>query len=227
MIISHTTEGSKHKLPLNLNEKDLFQTNSTITIGVLAAKSAMIAFELEFLDGNFQQTVNWNTAKVRENTMQEREKSDWEKGFVAVITEKSAALYEMPVNLNKIYTVDRGGKLQGSAARLESRAFLTLVNLTTDDYTVNLQTSLTDEDIWEEIPDFEWYALPYLPFISDCSPGYGSYLPINDLITDSRCDLVSSPVPIDPYNFAQAVQADTCSLPLYCDYGLNLAVITI
>lgn len=227
MIISHTVEGGKHKLPLNLNEKELFQTNSTLTIGLLAAQSALVTFRLEFLDGNFQQTVGWNEAKVRENTMSEREKWSRERGFAAVLTEASSAVYEMPVNLNKIYTVDASGKLQSSAARLESRAFLSLVNFTTDLDVHNFATSITDSEIWQEIPTFQWYSLPYLPFISDCSPGYGSYLPINDLMSDSRCNLISTATPIDPYNFAQAVRADTCSISLLCDYGLNLAVFPI
>ena len=224
LLMSHTNTGSKHKLPLNLNEKTLFQTNSTLTIGLLAAQSAMVTFQLQFLDGNFERTVNWNQVKVRENTMVERGKRDWESGFVTVLKEKSAGVYEMPVNLNQVYRVNQAGKLENKDLQLENRVFLTLVNFTADSSSPSYPTSLSDQDIWKSLSGFTYYSLPYVPFIGDCSPGYGSFLPLNDLMNDSRCDTVSTPVPIDPYNFGQLAQADHCDITLYCDFGLDLTV---
>ena len=64
--------------------------------------------------------------------------------------------------------------------------------------------------------------MSYLPYISDCNPVFGSFLPINALFLSESCELESDPKSVELFGAFDDVKGDKCSFKLLCDYNLDI-----
>ena len=105
----------------------------------------------------------------------------------------------------------------------ENDFFMTIVSKTNTPEWVNYKNLQNKTSIWNSRET--QLILSYLPYISDYYPGYGSMIPINALITDSRCKIVtdSSVFGYIPYNiFAKGTE---CDIQMQCNYDIDLTAV--
>lgn len=75
--------------------------------------------------------------------------------------------------------------------------------------------------MWDNLT-VDAYPISYIPYISNCYPGYGSNVGISSACNDGRCKFADNPKPVTLYGLMDEVEGTSCEYQLVCDYGLDI-----
>lgn len=222
LIISNDNYGTKQSIPLPYSQSSLLQSNSLLTIGFSSNIEVDAQFVLQFLNGSYFSIESNLQNTTSASTMSIKTQNTFSFGFAAVINTEVAGIFEDPINYYTAITIDDSSALE-NPRYFENRFFTSIVTETDSpiwtDYT-NLQNTTS---IWgnRSVP----LVLTYIPYISECSPGYGSYIPINVLFNDLRCTIEKNPTVMEYLSMFNVVNASSCEITMSCLYDLVLTSI--
>lgn len=220
LIISDTQYGTKQSIPLVLDQKSILSPNFKLSLNIMSNLPADINFELEYLEGN----VRWDLVIQDDGLMVETQSVTSKLGFMCVLTRDLGKIFEDPINIYRVFTLNDDSELENIEMKLENYFTISLDFQAEDDSEV--KTSFYNETLWDTLPeDSEYFSITYLPYITDCIVGYGAFVPINSLIVDKLCEINSDPRVIGMYDWDVTSDGIYCDYSLVCDYNLDITLL--
>ena len=219
LIIANDNYGVKQAIPLPYAQAQAFQTNTDMVIGINSNIDAEVSFELQFLNGSyFSVEANLNNVTTQ-STMEVKNTRKFTSGFLTVVSQDIGSIFEDPINLYTTVAVDDSSKLL-QPRYFENRFFASMVTNTSaplwSDYT-NLQNTTS---IWGSRNIS--LGLTYVPYFTECSSGYGSFIPLNVIMNDSRCEFADKPSVLGYLSVFTDTRATSCRISMECMYDLEL-----
>lgn len=219
LLITNIYYGTRLSIPLIYSSKDILEL-SNLRIGLQLNVPATV--EIRFQNINLMSSSS-NDIDESSKVFQLILSQPAQDGFICVLTNEISQIIEEPINLySTIYMYNNGSKpIYDENPSFENRYSLTLV---TDDYSklINTKSEQMSSSIWSG-NDLKTKVLTYIPYITNCFPMFGAYIPINVLINSSECSDPNTKVYTSPLEFYKKPQNKHCMLNLTCDYSLDIS----
>ena len=220
LIITNDNYGTKQSLPLPFAQTTLFEKSDAMTIAINTNIQAEVSFALQFLNGSYF-SIEAHLENITSNpTMSIKTSYTFDSGFLAFITSNIGSIFEDPINYYNISTVDNSSYLLENR-HYENRFFSTVITNDSIPSWTDFSNLQNTTSIWNSRTSP--ILLSYIPYIAECYPGYGSMIPLNVLLHDSRCKIEANPNPIGYLSFFGNVKGNTCNFAMACMYDLDLS----
>lgn len=207
----------KTSVPLPYSQVFSLDQAKELFIEVSANYEVVVDFVVQFFNGS-SFVEPGQRRLVLSNFLEVIEEFSVSEGFLAVITKDTGELFEDPINYYYPSLVSESGNLE-KERYFENDFYTSTITETTLPTWEDTVASQNTTSFWTDRKDPLY--LSYLPYITSCSPGYGSFISISHIMNSDTCK--SGEIQGLSY-LPKHLKASgkTCKVALNCFYEVDL-----